>query len=281
MKKPPQMIDILQNTSKSALVYAIEANLVEWSQLYRRCPQLQAEVYGEPNLTGLIANIPIAILNSIFSAQLTPDNIDATIEAVIARGKSRNVPLLWWIGPATKPNNLERYLESYGFVHELDVPGMALDLLALHENLQLPSGLTIEQVQDLDTLKVWCHIASICFEWPDFAESAFLTLISESLDTQMPFYHYIGYLNGEPVATSSLLLGAGVAGLYNVATLPDARRQGIGTAITLAALRDARATGYRISILHAYEMGFNIYHRLGFQEYCKINHYVWANEHKD
>jgi hypothetical protein len=90
IKEKPKMSEILQDTSKSALVHAIEANLVELSQLYRRCPQLQAEVYGEPDLTGLIANINIPILNSIFCAQLIPDNIDATIEAVIARGKSRN-----------------------------------------------------------------------------------------------------------------------------------------------------------------------------------------------
>jgi ribosomal protein S18 acetylase RimI-like enzyme len=146
---------------------------------------------------------------------------------------------------------------------------MAVDLLALNENLQRPSALTIEQVQDLDTLKAWCHIANTCFEWSDVAESAFFTLMSESLDTQVPFYHYMGYLNGEPVATSSLLLGAGVAGIYNVATLPDARRQGIGTAITLAALRDARATGYRIGILQAYEMGLTFTIDLDFKSIAK------------
>ena len=67
-------------------------------------------------------------------------------------------------------------------------------------------------------------------------------------------------------------------GIYVVATIPEARRQGIGTALTLAPLREARAMGYRIGILHASQMGLRVYRRLGFQEYCKMSCYEWAGE---
>jgi len=71
------------------------------------------------------------------------------------------------------------------------------------------------------------------------------------------------------------VLAAGVAGIYCVATVPEARRQGSGGAITAAPLHIARAMGYRIGILQASESGHPVYRRLGFQEFCTLGLYLW------
>jgi GNAT superfamily N-acetyltransferase len=87
-------------------------------------------------------------------------------------------------------------------------------------------------------------------------------------------HYYLGRLNGEPVSTTLLFLGSGVAGVYCTATLPSARRRGIAGAVVRASLFGARDMGYHIAALQASEMGVNVYRQLGFEEHGAINFYI-------
>ena len=77
------------------------------------------------------------------------------------------------------------------------------------------------------------------------------------------------------MATSASFFAAGVAGVYCVSTIVSARRRGIGAAITLAALREARDLGFTVGVLGSSEMGYPVYRKLGFEEYCRIGLYEW------
>jgi GNAT superfamily N-acetyltransferase len=152
---------------------------------------------------------------------------------------------------------------------------MAVDLLELNEDLPAAANLTVEQVSDIETLRQWSHVVCGVFKWPKFVEDAWVDFfVSVSLEARLPVYCYLGRLDGEAVATSYVILAAGVAGIYGVVTVPEARRQGIGAAIVLAPLREARALGYRAGILHGSEMAYSVYHRIGFREYCRISYYI-------
>src|SRR5262245_11933784 len=63
---------------------------------------------------------------------------------------------------------------------------------------------------------------------------------------------------------------AGATGIYNVATLPEVRRRGMGAAITARALPDGRAHDYRIGTLQSSEMGYPIYEGMGLREYFSM-----------
>jgi predicted acetyltransferase len=67
-----------------------------------------------------------------------------------------------------------------------------------------------------------------------------------------------------------------VAGIYCVATTPEARGKGIGAEMTLVPLLEARAMGYKIGILQSSKMGEGVYRRLGFGEYGRLASYVMA-----
>jgi GNAT superfamily N-acetyltransferase len=77
-------------------------------------------------------------------------------------------------------------------------------------------------------------------------------------------FHVVAYLDGRLAGAGSLVKCRGVAGVYNVATLPFARRQGIGIAVMAALHGHALACGYAGTALAASAMGIGLYEALGY-----------------
>ena len=273
------MSEVLGDFSIPTVVGAIEANPVEYWRFC--CTHLpDTELYDGPDMTWFVTDIPFAQFNQVILTRLPTDGIDARIDETLAHFKARKVPMLWSAGPSVRPTDLGAYLETHGLANAGAMTGMAVDLLALREDAPMPSGLVIERVSDVEILERWRHAYTAGFGMPDFAGRAFFEMYASiGFGDGVPFRHYVGAIRGEPVASSTLFLGAGVAGIFHVGTVPEARRKGIGAIMTLAPLRHARAKGYRIGTLYGPSaMGLNVYRQLGFQEYYKVTQYLWAGE---
>ena len=76
---------------------------------------------------------------------------------------------------------------------------------------------------------------------------------------------FVARLDGRPVGTSLAIRSAGTAGVYNVGTLPAARRRGVGTALTWAAVAVARDAGLDCAVLQSSEMAVSMYEAMGFR----------------
>ncbi len=213
-------------------------------------------------------------------ARLKPEEVDAAVRLIRADAETRQVPVLWWVGPSTQPSNLGARLEKSGFMVDEDSPGMAVKLGELNESLPVPDGLQVQHVSSDDEMQEWCLTMARGFEAPaskvDFMVESwyeFMRIVESS-----SLRAYLARLDGRPVATSLLKLGGGAAGIYAVSTIPEARRKGIGARVTLYPLLQARAMGYKVGVLEASEMGLPMYRSLGFQEYCRITTYIYRPE---
>lgn len=265
------MKDCLQDLTSTNLISAIESNIFPFFEAFQECPG--AEVHDEDEILWTMTDVPFALLNCVMRSRIPPEKVDAIIQSVIAQARRRHVPLLWLTGPQSRPADLGRHLERYGFTGEHS-PGMAIDLAKLKEDLPAPAGFSSQRVTDAATLRIWGQVFGTAFGAQDVAVEALCDLsMCIGLDK---IRCYLGWLNGKPAGISSLFLGAGAAGIYNVGTLPEARRRGIGAWMTALPLREGRAEGYKAGVLQASEMGASVYRSLGFEEYCKIGFYEWA-----
>jgi GNAT superfamily N-acetyltransferase len=268
------MTNLQHDLSDPALTAAIEANMVAQFALLRFWPP--AEVHDDPEMLWTLTPVRFAAFNAVMRAQLAPERADAAIEAAIARCRARDVPMMWTTGPASRPADLGARLPAHGFTLAATAPGMAADLATLPEALPATQGLSLATIGDGAGEGEWYDTMARAYEMPAFVEvpmREWLAGMRRGAPEQLR--HYLGRLFGAPVAVGTLFLGAGVAGIYQVGVVAEARRQGIGAALTLAAMREARALGYRVAVLRSSLLGLSVYRQLGFWQYCRFEHYVW------
>jgi GNAT superfamily N-acetyltransferase len=273
------MSAISQDVSSVGMAAAIEANWIGGAELWSRVPITELH-NDDPDLRWYTTpGVPFPPFNRIYWTRLPQEGIDVRIEEVRQHFAAHQVPFLWSVGPFSRPSDLGRHLESYGLARVDEMPGMAVDLQALNEDVPFPAKLEIERASDTEMLREYIEVARIGFKMPEFTSKGFFELYTAvGLTEESPWRYYVGRLGGEVVATATLALVGGVAGVYNAATLPKAGRQGLGAAMTLRVLCEARELGYRIGILQSSALGFNVYRRLGFEQYSTYSMYVGSRQ---
>jgi ribosomal protein S18 acetylase RimI-like enzyme len=255
-------------------IEAIEGNLLEAWEFLSGIPD--AQFHKGPKLTRYIGGIPFPLCNSILRADFSAGALDGQVGAAMAPILSRRLPLMWWIGPITKPAGLGRQLDQKGLIQVEDTPGMAIDLAAEPQEPPCPPGLTVRELENGDDLAAWMGIFGTGFEMPEVAIRFFENAIGHfGFGPKTPYRHFLGLWKGEPAACSSVFFGRNASGIYNVATLPAFRGMGIGARMTCRPMRMARERGYAMCILHSSAMGQPLYEQLGFREYCRLAVYLY------
>lgn len=203
--------------------------------------------------------MPEMLLNLVMCFRSDYPVISADVERVIAPFRVHRLPFQWWITPGLEPHGLRDQLRALGMQSWGGSTSMTLALSGWLSRYHLPIGGTAffraeTDEQRNEALSVICEVYYLQWEpmsrWALYSPGARI---------------YAATLNGHPVAALTTMAHNGTVLIYNVATLPGARRRGIAGNLVAYALDEARSEGCTLAALTATAEARRLYEELGFQ----------------
>ncbi|MET7751290.1 GNAT family N-acetyltransferase [Micromonospora sp. NPDC005367] len=214
---------------------------------------------GEAGGTGLVtyrSDVPHPPLNGVLRLH-GRDPADALAEA---RRRLDGVPRVWWVGPDSDVGTADA-LASLGAIPIMTLPIMAVPI-AQASPTPVPTGVRITETTDVDEfVTAYARVSGI----PAAGVPAAINR-ERSFTGNGTVVRLAGRADdGRIVGTAVAWLSHGLLTLYYVGTQPEHRRQGIGAAMTRAALDLAREHGVRNAALTSTAIGEPVYRNLGFR----------------
>jgi GNAT superfamily N-acetyltransferase len=237
---------------------------------------LDANMIGKftylPSLMGMdVTDSGVTVINS---------GISSDMFNIICRTKSKNammaaiekfrrlkIPFAWWIGFDDDYPECKNDLEKMGFVCDEHESGMFVEIEKLSREKKCDE-LQIHLVDNAKILGDFIQIYQELIPHDAGAIEMFFERASEHiLNPESLLKLSVGYFRDQPAATSALFMDGNTAGVWDVTTLPQFRRKGIGTDMTLQTLFYAFDNfWHRIGVLTASEDGEPVYRKIGFQK---------------
>jgi len=167
--------------------------------------------------------------------------------------------------------NVDAALRAMGLEMVATRPAMTADVEDM-EPAQVPEGIEIVRVTDPELLADLVDVEVGAFETDRGVAEGLLAPSQLSLPNVRL---YAAIADGRAVAQAVTNTQDGAVGVFGVATLPEYRRQGIGTAITAFAIDDVRRET-DLAWLQSTEMGRPLYERMGFRPVSDWD--VWVRQ---
>jgi GNAT superfamily N-acetyltransferase len=254
-------------------VAALEANLnAFWSRFGRG---VGGRLHADDR--ALWYESPIAAVPYNGVLRCAPDD-ERLIDRICARFRERKVPFVWFMPPSLASDRMDAALRARGLVEGDAATGMWADLAALPAAPPPPAGVEIRAVETVADVRAMLEL--VRWRWNVAPGDAVrLERIAEAFDFTAPggARCWIAWQDGVPVAKATLNVAGGAAGLYGVATRPEARGRGLARTLTLHVFEAARAQGLRLGVLHATAMARGLYTRLGFRAAAPFRIYADAS----
>jgi GNAT superfamily N-acetyltransferase len=256
---------MIESIEDEGIVVAIEES---WWELLQ---YLSSTPWGRKYEDKQVKMVYTKPFDGVVTANLDENNIDSKIQEITDWFSKYTEKIYWWLTPNMKPTSLSKHLQANGFQLIRPVSAMAINLKELDKTPKI-EGLKIKKVTNPELMPIWSEVFLVGHGLGYMLEDG--SEMFDAIGVGKKAIKYLGYYNGEPVSSSQIYFGDKVARLNFVSTMPRARGKGIGSAISLAALNEAKDHSYSVAVLYATDMGYPIYKRLGFQDICKIQSYT-------
>lgn len=193
---------------------------------------------------------------SFFNATWVLEPIDAaTLDGAVQRLRSTGLPFVVHLRDDLPDR--DSYTEKTGLSDEGVLPCFAMEPGPIPP---APDDLEIQRV----VAGEWEAFMDVTAEGFGMPRQLLDMLYTPPMLDRPDVRAYLGYVSGRPVATSVSIRTGRTLGVYSIATIPEARGHGYGSALTWELMRDAEP-GWDVAVLQASEMGRPVYERMGFQ----------------
>ncbi|MGG1400325.1 GNAT family N-acetyltransferase [Bacillus salipaludis] len=260
----------LNNLTVPEVIKATQDNMIglmhTWSELSD-----ELQVIEDESSFRIKSTLKHPLFNTILKTRVDRD-VHAFVESIVNEYKSQQTPFLWRIWDHDTPVEIGSVLLENG---AQQVPGtilMAINLDSFQPLTQPLPELTIQTIGMKRDAVNFSQCACTSFG----IHKQFLEPIGELIYKEDPnIVNFVGYVDDTVVSTATLFYHNGIAGIYNVATLPDFQGKGTGMEIMTALLLKAKLDGYHTAILHATPAGLRLYEKLGFIKYGEMKGYLF------
>jgi ribosomal protein S18 acetylase RimI-like enzyme len=265
--------EVLRETSRDAIVEALARHQRGASARIARA--VGGRVDDLPDMLLFVSGFQVQFTNGVKDARLDHGQADRRVQEAMDVLWEADVPALWSIDPMSRPGDLGDRLVRAGWRQSEPMPWLAAEIAGLELVGPDPEGLEIHVVADGHSDQAWLAAMTEGFGLSrDETHAIGSSARAVGFDPAGPWVRFVGMMEDLVVASSGLMTYGGLAGIYNVATAPAARRRGIGAAMTRAALRHARDLGYRVAALGTSPMGRGTYEGMGFRDLCVTREYL-------
>jgi ribosomal protein S18 acetylase RimI-like enzyme len=241
----------------------VHLNLIDSSRQFFELDPEAAVRAGDGVLFGAGSSSHPTISNVAFRADDELDGKEFVAQAkefFARRGRGFSI---WVRGDQDEDLDLVAAAEAAGLQLVYEMPEMVLEAPIAVPTL--PPEAELRKLTTIDQVSEYWRIAAASYASLGFPPETFSGYSNHSGLLAANVVAFIAYLNGDPAGIAMTMVSHGIAGIYWVGSLEQARGRGLGRAVTAAATNAGFELGANLASLQASPMGKPIYAEMGYK----------------